>query len=313
MDTKYKESCDLLINNYRMIKDEFRYDGNIINHFASMINLDTNEINPIKIKSIRKKIKDSTSRMSSFRGDVLYMISFLIGKENDENTFIEEVMETYEMLIDQGFDDCSNAILSSYAIVKNSNKADRDIIIRKMVGIYKAMELSYKDITNQDDYLECTLLALSGLDKDESVTYMRSRFDLLTKLNLFSKNSVQGFIMALLLNNSNPQYNLIEELLKDFKKHNIRICHNSLALLGVAAGNEEPESYVLKVKEVIEYICNEEPEYQYFMDKSFMTFIAIATIEKAEKREKYTDELISMVVELFIASRSQGNKSRRFA
>lgn len=308
MDSIYKNNCDLLVSNYKNIKEEFRYDGECINHFASLIYADSEgKIPTKKIKSIRTIIKNSTSRMSSFRGDILYMLSFLIAKEDNEKQYISEVIETYDELIEEGFRESASLVLASYAIVKHALPSEKQKTIKNMMEIYKGMEISYKNITNEEDYLECALLALNGLDKDKSVNFMESSFNSVVKLNLFSKNSIQGFIMALLLNENNPEFNSIKELLLEFQKQGIKVCHRTLALLGIAAGDGDAKIYVNKVKEGIDYICSENYEYEYFMDKSFRTFIVVALIEESKKihKEKFLNELIAMVVYLFITSKKQ--------
>ena len=62
------------------------------------------------------------------------------------------------------------------------------------------------------------------------------------------------------------------------------------------------------MKSVIEYLCDQEYEYEFYMDKSFIAFIAIALVEitKDDKKDKFLDELISMVVYSFITSKKQG-------
>ena len=174
--------------------------------------------------------------------------------------------------------------------------------------IYKEMKKNYRDITNSEDYLECALLALNGIDKEKSVNYMESRFNSVVKLNLFSKNSIQGLTLALMLNHNNPEFNSIQELLNEFETQNIKISHQVLALLGIAAGTEDSKEYATKIKSVIEYLSSEESEYQFYMDRSFRAFIAIALVEvsKKEGREEYISELMLMVVNLFIKSKNQG-------
>lgn len=308
MEEGIKKVCDLVIKNYNKLKEELRFDGEFINHFGSLIYADDTEIPIGKIKKIRTAIKNKTSRMSYFRGDILYMISFLIGKQKNVDEYIDDMIDTYEEMKEAKFEESADLVLSSYAIVKHSNKEKRTEIISNMMEIYKEMKKNYRDITNSEDYLECALLALNGIDKEKSVNYMESRFNSVVKLNLFSKNSIQGLTLALMLNHNNPEFNSIQELLNEFETQNIKISHQVLALLGIAAGTEDSKEYATKIKSVIEYLSSEESEYQFYMDRSFRAFIAIALVEvsKKEGREEYISELMLMVVNLFIKSKNQG-------
>ena len=309
MEMILKKACNKVINNYRRLRNSLRYDGDFVNHFGSLVVNDADiDKSILKIKNIRTIIKNKTPRMSEFRGDILYVVSILISKEKNVDEYIEKVLNTYDKLSQHGFVESPHLVLSAYAIVKHGNKKQLDLIMKNMMEIYKVMKVNYKDITNEEDYLECALLALNGVDKEKSRVYMEKWFNSVVKLNMFSKNGVQGLTLALLLNQNNPEFNLVSEFLREFEKQDIKISHQVLALLGIAAGEEEPKEYVRKVKNVIEYLCDEEYEYEFYMDKSFIAFISIALVEmtKDNTNDKFLDELISMVVYSFITSKKQG-------
>ena len=62
MEMILKEACDLVVNNYRKLKDSLRYDGDLLNHFGSLVisNKSTDE-------SILK-ITKSNSSSCEYRG-----------------------------------------------------------------------------------------------------------------------------------------------------------------------------------------------------------------------------------------------------
>lgn len=305
MEKGLKKICDLVIKNYINLKEELRFDGDILNHFGALSYADIDEMPISKIKNIRKTIKNKTSRMSYFRGDTLYMISFLISKESNVDEYIDQMIEVYNQMVEAKFEESAHLVLSSYAIVKHSSKEKWKKNIENTMKIYKEMKSKYNDITNCDDYLECTLLALNGIDKEKSAKYMENRFNQVVSLNLFSKNSVQGLTLALMLNTNKPEFNEILELLEEFERKNIKIGHQVLGLLGIASSYEDNTKYVETVKEVIEYISSEEYEYEFYIDKSFRAFIALSIVEtyKGFQKEEYLDELMLIVVLLFIRSK----------
>ena len=88
---KNKDTITFLVINANTIETS---GGNIViaprlKEFVSASPLDAKttveqnieNINIDKIKEIRKYIKANTSKMSSFRGDILYMLSILISKQ----------------------------------------------------------------------------------------------------------------------------------------------------------------------------------------------------------------------------------------
>ena len=304
-----KNICDLTVKNYKILRDEFRFDGEYINHFASIVYSNAKiEIPTENVKKIRRYIKDKTSRMSCFRGDILYMLSFLIAKQNNFESFTDEVLNTYDEMIEAGFNESQYLVLSSYTLVKCGKEKGQISDIYRMKEIYNEMKVKYNNVTNEEDYLECALLSLSGENKDIINKCMDRTINSIMSLDMYSKNGAQGLTIALLLNKKNHAMEKVQQLLLEFEKRDIRISHQFLPFIGSAAGINKPDKYCDEVNEIIEYLCNEEYEYEFFMDRSFRVFIALSIIElsKDKKQERYLEELLTMGVYSFIVSKNQG-------
>lgn len=309
MNKKITSLCDLTVKNYRKVKEELRYDGEYINHFASLVYSDYEEdIQTSRVKKLRTYIKEKTSRMSCFRGDILYMLSFLIVDEKDKEYFIDEIISTYELLIESGFKESQYLVLTSYVLVKYGQKENRFFDISNIKEIFSLIKERYDNVTNEEDYLECALLTLTNVNNDKVVDNIDIVVNSLSELDMFSKNSVQGLAMAILLNKSALDLYNINELLIEFERRDMKISHQFLPLLGIINHNKSAKEYVDEVNEVIKYLCEEEALYEFYMDKSFRTFIAIAIIElsKKDKKERYVKELLSVCVYSFLLSKNQG-------
>ena len=77
-----QNKCDKVIENYREAKDSLRFDGDCINHLCAVIyGVYERDIPAEDIKYIRKKIKNDTSRVSYFRGDILVALYVLVVSE----------------------------------------------------------------------------------------------------------------------------------------------------------------------------------------------------------------------------------------
>ena len=112
MDKFLADRIQLTVDNYRLVKEELRNDGDIINHFASLIFSHYEREIPIyRVKEIRKNIKLNTTRISPFRGDTLNILSLLIAtvdKEEEEELIVGEVEEGVkrnQVLIGDGDED----------------------------------------------------------------------------------------------------------------------------------------------------------------------------------------------------------------
>ena len=304
-----KNICDITVKNYKVLRDEFRFDGEYINHFAAIVYSNVNmDIPNENVKKIRRYIKDKTSRISCFRGDILYILSFLIAKQKNIESFTDEVINTYDEMIDAGFNESQYLVLSSYAFVKYGKLQDTASNISLMKEIYKEMKLKYDNVTNEEDYLECALLSLRRDNKDLISKYMDKTINSIMSLDMFSKNGAQGLTISLLLNKNNHARERIQQLLLEFEKREIKISHQFLPFIGSATGISKPEKYCDEVNEVIEYLCSVEYEYEFFMDKSFRVFIALSIIElsKDKKQERNLEELLALGVYSFIVSKNQG-------
>ena len=124
---------------------------------------------------------------------------------------------------------------------------------------------------------------------------------------MFSKNSVQGLIMAFLTNTNNISLSKINELLVEFERRDMKLSHQFLPFIGATVGKGNAKEYVNKVEEVSQYLCHEEFEYEFYMDRSFREFMATAIIEFSRKsKAKYINELIAICVYSFSNSKNQG-------
>ena len=65
MDKFLVDRIQLTVDNYRLAKEELRNDGDIINHFASLVFSHYEKEIPVeRVKEIRKDIKLNTPRIS---------------------------------------------------------------------------------------------------------------------------------------------------------------------------------------------------------------------------------------------------------
>ncbi|WP_258049540.1 DUF4003 domain-containing protein [Clostridium weizhouense] len=302
----------MTIDNYVNAKERLRYDGDYINHFSALLNGYYNREIPFEeVKDIRKFIKDSTSRMSPFRGDMLYILSFLISCNNDykENKMIIlEIIEVFDLLIEQNFKDSEYLLLSAYAIVKYVDLQNRKNIISKTKDIFNIIKSRYNNVTKEDDYLFCTLLAINCSEFNSMTEYMELVFEYVTNLELFSNNGVQGLTNTILLNSYEDAAYKTKELLISLQKNGFKISHQFVSLLGALVKNQDSEEIMNNMREVIDYLCSEEIEYEFYIDKGFRDMIALIIVSTSKINEniKYLDELLAFSTYTFLVSKNQG-------
>ena len=310
MDKFLVDRIQMTVDNYRLAKEELRNDGDIINHFAALVFSHYEKEIPVeRIKEIRKNIKSATTMMSPFRGDTLNILSLLIGTVDNDNEqeLIEDIYETMDMLEEEGFLSDSYLALTAFTISKYCKYKDKKEIIKKIKELYIILKEKYSNITSDDDYLLCTLWVINNIQADTIDDFIENIFDHIADSHIRSKNGVQGLANAIILNGSSGEMYRTMEFMLQLQKRNIKIANQFLPLLGVVT-NYNPRRNVDIVEGVIEYLCDEEGEYEYYIDKGFRTIIAIVIIAFCTMTDKkrYIDELLAQGILSFINSKNKG-------
>lgn len=310
MKDKIKDICDYTIKNYRYAVQNLRYDGDYINHYSALLNGYNNKsINDKEVKEIRTYIRKNTPNMSVLRGDILYIVSFLIESCSGDNIKIcDEIIETFEMLIEHGFKECGYLVLVSYSLVRYCNVADRETAVKKTRNIFMIMKQKYGNLTKEDDYLLCTLLALSGMDFENIMEHEDHIFKSIHDLRLFSDNGVQCLTNSMMLNGRKNISEKVSELLIKLKKNGIKIGRQFLQLIGIMIRSQNLDKSIEDINEVIEYLCGEESEYSFYIDKDFRNMIAfvIVFMDNDDSQIEYVDELLAFGTYSFLLSKNQG-------
>ncbi|MGG7057413.1 DUF4003 family protein [Clostridium tertium] len=309
MEKLLKDRINLTIENYRNAKIDLRNDGDLINHFASLVFAHYEKEIPFeKVKEIRKYIKETSSRVSPFRGDILYILSLLIAIENEnEKELISNIYQVEEILRHEGFYECDYLVLTSFVIAKYGKNKDKYKIANKMKEVFILLKEKYYNITGEDDYLVCALWALNDIEINTIDEFIETIYNNMTNLNIKSKNGIQGLTNAIMLNGSSGHMYKTIEFILQLEKRDIKLASQFLPLLGMLSNRDVRKSVDL-IEGVIETLCEEESEYEYYMDKGFRTIIAITIISftTINENRNYIDELLAQGVYCFIKSKNKG-------
>ncbi|MBM6839240.1 DUF4003 family protein, partial [Clostridium saudiense] len=150
------------------------------------------------------------------------------------------------------------------------------------------------NITQEDDYLVCALWALNDIEAEVINDFVDNVFDHIADANIRSKNGIQGLANAILLNGSSGHMYRSVEFIQQLEKRDIKLANQFLPLIGVLY-NINPRRNVDLVEGIIDELCDQEYEYEYYIDKGFRTIIAISIIAFCNDSEKkiYVDELLA--------------------
>lgn len=304
------DRIDRTVDNYRLAKEYLKNDGDILNHFASLVFSHYEREIPInRIKEIRKEIKAVTPRMSPFRGDILYIISLLIATTDKDmqQEIIENMFSAMEKLEENGFRPCSHLVLTAYVIGRYGNSRKQGDIVYKLKESYILLKEKYNNITNEDDYLLCALWSINNIEVEVVNDFIENVYDHVADYNIRTKNGVQGLSNAMILNGSSGHMYRNMEFLLQLQKRDIKIANQFLPLVGVLS-NTNPRRTVDLVEGVIEDLCDKEAEYEFYLDKGFRTIIAVVIVSfcTISDKRRYIDELLAHGVISFINSKNKG-------
>ena len=309
MEKNLWDRINLTIENYKMARVELRNDGDILNHFESLIFAHYEKEIPVeRVREIRRNIKSGTTRMSIFRGDVLYLISLLIASTDKQ--FEEEIIKNmyeYMAVLEENFIESPHLALTAYVLARYGRDKKKEEIVDKIKELYYVLKEKYYSITHDDDYWVCALWALNNIEPEVVNDFIDNVFDHIADSSIRSKNGIQGLANAILLNGSSGHMYRSVELIQELEKRDIKLANQFLPFIGVL-NNINPRRSVDLVEGVIEILCDEESEYEYYLDKGFRTIIAIAIISfcNTSGKNRYIDELLAHGILSFIDSKNKG-------
>lgn len=309
MEKYIEQICDKTISNYRFATQNLRYDGDYINHYCALLNgCYKKDIPYEEVKKIRKYIKDNTSKMSVFRGDILYIVSFLIAlSDEDKFKICDEILEVFDLLLEEGFKECEYLVLVAHSLVRYSRKEEIKFSMHKARHIFFIMKEKYGNLTKEDDYLLCVFLSLNCSSIEYIEEYMDKIFNCMHDLNMFSSNGVQCLTNSILLNDNKGSLEKVKSLIHKLQENDVRIGQQFLQLLGFMTKDQNINESIGLIKEIINYLCSEESEYNFYIDKDFRNMIAFFIAFFDDKSNvKYVDELLAFGTYSFLLSKNQG-------
>lgn len=310
MGSSMNEICDIIIENYRYAVQNLRYDGDYINHFGALTSgYKRMKIKDDRVKAIRSLIKRKTMNMSPFRGDALYILSFLLVENDlDSENFTDELLDTFDELVKENFIECGHLVIAAYSITKYADKKERKKICKRMKDIFNIIKQKYGSCTKQDDYVLCALIALENIKCNDIYEQMERIFNYLKKLDLFNNNELQGLTNSIILNKAEELIEPISKLIIKLEDNDLKIGNQFLQLLAFFNDESTIDDTIYKIKEILKYLSDEEAEYYFYIDKDFRNMIAviIAFMYNNKKDVKYVDEMLAFGVYSFLVSKNQG-------
>ena len=241
MNEILKSKCDLLIENRNEIKGAFKFEYNVACCIASLLCCGKNRKADVdKIKKCKKIIKNKTSMLSNFRGNIFFTTATVLSLNDNPEKLMDDINDVYKMLKDKGFDGSEFLGLAAIIIAQTLDQFEPERIAGKAFKIYKSIKLKHKFLTSSDDYAFTVMLAMNDKTVEEIVEEAE-RCYLELKKDLLSGNAVQSLSHVLAMDEKN-----YEE-----KCHKVTMIYNKLCDKGYKFGKGS-ELVTLGVLEMID-------------------------------------------------------------
>lgn len=313
MNEKLKHDLDLFCANTLEIKQRFKWQHSIMQRTASLLFVaQGRKADCGAIEDCLNMIKGRVGVFSQLRGNsVLCAASMLALSENPQKT-LDAVLSAYDSMKRAGFRQSDYLILSAFQIALRSGAQDEIArISARAKEFFDAMKDRSRLLTGYDDYISCTLLALTDLNPQDAALRMeRVRQSL--RYEFASKNGVQALAQVLVLfcADSAPQRVVqLQEALKARKRSmKVSTLLPALGILSVLPGSVEQTAD--EVDEACAYLRSFKGFGRWSVPESELLLGVSALLATAqlgasqENRAQITASVIASVIGIVIAQQT---------
>jgi hypothetical protein len=301
MDSILKEKIDLMSENYYALKSSFKWDTNLLKHFAAMVYATQGrKVNIEKLEEVKKFIKQETAWTSYFRGTNEFIIASLLSLEDNYGSAFSRTQEAHEHMIDKGFKKSVQLPLAAYTIAKEIPREQWNERINRMKNFYDNMKQNHFWLTSADDYVFAAVLAASDLNVMETSQSMEACYQYLNKEGFYKGNDLQtlSHILAIGEESVNEKCDKATSIYKKLKENDCKLQYNGLATLGLLAlVTNDVDKMVSDIREAYNYIYSKEGYGFWNLDKSMRTILACTMVS-----DFYVDEIKRGVLQVTLGS-----------
>jgi hypothetical protein len=301
METLLREKVDLMVTNYYELKENFKWDTNLVKHFGAMVHATRGKkVDPRLIEGIKKYLKEETSWTSNFRGVNGFLMASLLSFEENYKEFFDNMLKVHEKMREEKFRKSPQLPLAAYTIVKEAAIDEWNLRILRMDEFYKKMKQNHFWLTSSDDYVFAAVLATTDLEVQETSEKIEACYSLLHKEGLYKGNDLQtlSHILALGEETETEKCTKAMKLFSGLKARKCRLQYSGLATLGLLTLiTTDVEKIINEIVEVYEYLYEQKGYGFWSLDKSMRTILAATLVS-----DYYVDEIKKGVLQIALGN-----------
>ena len=241
MKDTLQKRCRQLVENNDALRKAFKLEYGVLLILCAVI-IGLRPIDVEKIKECKQIIKKKTSLFSSFRSTSFLALATLLSLEDDPESKMDDIINTYSIFKENKFKDSDYLAISAF-MIKDTDRSEKEKWIQKARDIYTLIKAKHPVITSSDDYGYTVMLALSARSAEAAVVEKDRCYEFL-KDQFRSKDAVQALSFVLALGGESPEIKceralrLFDELKKKGYKPGTEFELPGLGALTLAAKNE---------------------------------------------------------------------------
>lgn len=165
MRNKIDKSIRVFEENFKIAKSSFALNSSNEACGCASALIGRNEaVSKEQLMEAKRLVKNSTGIFSTIgRGNASQALMATIAVETDPQYAFERINAIYKML-DKRFINSDYLVLSAIMIYKNTTPGEYEHMAARTRHIYELIRKDHPMITGREDIVNCTLMALSGID-----------------------------------------------------------------------------------------------------------------------------------------------------
>jgi len=215
MNIQLQNKLELFAENNQSLRGDFIWQNAMAKRLVSLAySLEGKNIDVEAIKECHGMMKDEVGAFSTFRGNMAVYIAASLSLSGRPRLLLEESLEIYELLKQEGFWASDYLVVTAYEIAANTERNNFEHVVRRSMEFYREMKANIRFHIGQDDYIFAAMLAMSNIDVHAGALKMRHLFSQLkTEFSAFiGRGSIVTLAQMLVLGESTCE--CVEHMLK---------------------------------------------------------------------------------------------------
>ena len=259
MDTRLTEKCDMLAENYLVARSSAKLDFEQAAALGALLytaeNVQANEQN---IRENRAILKSKVGILNNLRGYANLSLLCKMDLKDDPEAYIDNVLEAYECLKKRKVIHTEYEALTASCMADLITPEQYQAVADQAWDIIDKMRASHPLLTGREDITIATLLVISGLDIDATLTEAEECYYYLKGEHFkLAKDALQSISMVLALSDK-PVQEKCERFIalrNALKEAGSRVYADQLPVIAALVDSDSPiEEIVNQIHEADEYL-----------------------------------------------------------